>query len=112
MHHQFAYVANAGEAIEVHVGVQHATGGSIHDFFFIESRGNSHDHGAVDLALRGFEVDNEPAILDADHFVHFDNAGLCIHADVRHHGAADAAGNQITGARIFTERLDRLGAKP
>ena len=42
---------DAGQLVELHVGVQHAAGLLIHDALFDQRGADAHDDGAVDLAL-------------------------------------------------------------
>src|SRR5689334_21925136 len=92
VYHQLTDIADARQTVEIHVGIEHEAGIRIHDLFFVKRGGDPHDQGAINLALGCFHADNEPAILHADHLVHFHDAGFYIHRDVSHHGAADAAG--------------------
>src|SRR5262249_53887039 len=91
VHHQLRNVTDPGQPVKIHIRIQHATGSRVHDFLFVQRGGNTHDQGAVTLAFSGFHVDDQPAILHADHFVQFDHAGLDVNRRVCHDGAAHTA---------------------
>src|SRR6185437_4965945 len=110
--HQFSDIANAGKTVEIHIWIEHAPSIPVHNFFFVERCSDSHNHGTVNLAFSSFHADDEPAILYADHLVHFDDAGFRIDRDISHYSAAYAAGNQIARTRIFSHNLDWLCSQP
>src|SRR6185369_6705292 len=91
---QVADVADARQAIEFHISIEHPAGFGVIDCFFEETVGNAHDERAIDLALGGFQVDDQTAVLDGDHFVNRDDAGLDIDRNVGHLRAPDAAADQ------------------
>src|ERR1035437_398717 len=96
-----ADVLDAGELVELHVGVHHAPGGVVHDPLFIEGGGDAHDDGAVDLALGQARVDEQAAILHGHVAVDFDEAGFGIDADVGHLHAGSAAAVEAHGIFRF-----------
>src|ERR1039457_2069950 len=57
--HDIADVLDAGEFVELHVGVQHAAGDVVHDAIFKQSGGDAHGNGAEDLAFRQPRIDDE-----------------------------------------------------
>ena len=65
-----ADIADAGQLVELHVGVQHAAGGVVHDALFEQRGGDAHDDGAVDLAFGQPRVDDQAAILHGHEAVH------------------------------------------
>ena len=90
MHDDLADIVDAGQLVELHVGVQHAAGLLVHDALFEESGADAHDDGAVDLAFRQPRVDDQPAILHGHVAVHLTSPGLGIHRNVGHLNAGGA----------------------
>ena len=91
VHDDVADILDAGELIELHIGVHHAAGGVVHNALFEERGGDAHDDGAVDLAFGQPRIDDQAAILHGHEAVHLDQAGFGIDADVGHLHAGRAA---------------------
>ena len=79
MDDELADVADACKLVKLHVGIQHAAGEPVHDSFFIERVADAHNQGAVDLAFRSPQVDDETAVLRRHHAIDSDDAGFCVH---------------------------------
>src|ERR1039458_7370428 len=88
MDDDIADVLDAGELVELHVGVEHAAGNVVHDAIFKQGGGDAHGNGAVDLAFRQPWVDDEAAILHGHVAIDFDQAGFVID---EHYTAGDKA---------------------
>src|ERR1035437_7308256 len=96
-----ADVLDAGELVELHIGVHHAAGGIVHDALFKQGGGDAHDDGAVDLAGGEAGVDDEAAILHGHVAVDFDQAGFGIDADVGYLHAGRAATVEAHGIALL-----------
>src|SRR5262249_32410809 len=119
VHHvdnDWGHVLNAGELIELHVGVDHAAGLAVVDALFEEGVVEAHDDATSDLRFAGQLVDDQTDVLHGDYLGAFDRAGLGIDLDLGDLHAADPglrhAGRPIAVARGGGGAQARAGLSP
>ena len=100
MHDQFPDVRDAAELVELHVGIENAAAELVEDSLFPERPGDAHDQRAVDLALGLLEADDQAAVLDRDHLVHRNDAGLDVDRNIGDLYAADARVVELAAVAI------------
>src|SRR5208337_5304943 len=104
----FADIADAGELVKLHVGVQYPADLLIHDALFHQRAADAHDAGAVELARGGFGIHHQAAVVHRYHAVHFHDAGLDVHGNIGHLNTGNAAGSQAFLLRFRGDVLAHL----
>src|SRR5439155_3210547 len=93
VNHDVADIRDAGQFVELHIGVQGSAGLGVDDALLEERRADAHDDRAVDLAFGQAGVDHHSAISDRYIPVYFDHAGFGVDVDVDDLHAGGAAGD-------------------
>ena len=107
VHHDLANIADAGQLVELHIGVQHAAASARSITRSSISAAQMPMITAPWIWLSAsLGLITRPHILHGDELVHLDDAGLRIHRDFGHLHAAHAAGHQSAGvARVVLAHL-------
>src|SRR4029450_2471728 len=106
-----AYAGHSGKSVELHVRVEHSARLRVHDLLFVKRPANTHYHGAVDLALGRFEVDDQAAILHRNDLVDAHYASLHVHRDIGHLDSTDALVGQTARTWVLPSDGERRRPK-
>src|SRR6185369_6451624 len=111
MNFQLTDVADAGQFVELHVWVQHSAGLRVHDLLFIERIADTHDQGAINLALGSLEVDDQAAVLHGDYPVDPYDSCFYIDGNIRHLRPANALVHESPRSGVFAANGQRSCAE-